>query len=164
MENKILDISEDFVKNAIEKALRECDVHVKFITESLATLEKYFPLNIKSYSQIMKDSNMAYLDQFIYRYTKLEDVIGGTLISNIVYLFEYAENGKTFVEKLAILEREGLIESITTWEYFRSLRNRLSHEYALDVDRQINTLNEVCSGYFHMLEDLKKMKVFSEKF
>ncbi len=162
MENKVLDISEGFVKNAIQKSINECDIHIKFITEALDVLAKYFPLSVKNYSNILKENNMAYLDKFVYRYTKLEDQIGSTLINNIAYLFEYAENGKTFVEKLAILEKEGIIESIQTWEYIRSLRNRLSHEYALDMDRQINTLNEVCSAYFHMQKDFNKMKEFFE--
>ncbi len=163
MDNKVLDISDDFVKNAIQRSINECDIHSKFIAEALDILSKYFPLTIKSYTQILKDNNMAYLDQFIYRYTKLEDQLGGSLISDVVYLFEYTENGKTFEQKLAILEKEGLVESVQSWQYFRSLRNRLSHEYTLDIDRQIQTLNEVCSAYFHLIGDFKKMKEFFEK-
>ncbi len=160
MENKVLNISEDFVKNAIAKAINECDVHIKFILDALSVIEKYFPLTIKSYSKILKESNMAFLDQFVYRYTKLEDKIGGSIVSDIVYLFDFAENGKTFREKLGVLEKEGLIENVQTWEYFRDLRRRLSHEYALDVDRQMNTLNEVCSAYFYLVKDYNKMKEF----
>ncbi len=161
-ESKVLNISEDFVKNAIKKSISECEVHIQFITSALVVLEPYFPLTVKSYSNILKDNNMAYLDQFVYRYMKLEDKIGDSLIEDIVYLIEYSALDKTFTHKLNVLEKEGIIESEQTWQYLRDLRTRLSHEYVLDVERQIKTLNEICGGYFHIGKDFTNMKEFAK--
>ncbi len=144
----------------IKNAIKECDIHIVRISEALTVVEKYFPLTEDRYDDLENCCFTPYLDQFVYRYAKLQDKIGGSIIKNIVYFIEYSEDDKTFIDKLNVLEREGLIESTTVWEDFRDLRNRLSHEYAFDIEQQINTLNEVYKAYFVIKVDFSKMKAF----
>ncbi len=147
----------------VKNAIGECEFHIKRILEARVVLDKYFPLSEKGYEALESDGAMPYLDQFVYRYAKLQDKIGSSIIKNIVFLVEYSEDGKTFIDKLNVLEREGLIKSTTAWEGFRDLRNRLSHEYSTDIDTQIKTLNEVYKAYFIVEGDFTKMKAFLQR-
>ncbi len=148
------------ILRTVSLAIEECDLHIKRIFEALAIVQKYFPLSANSYEDLQRDGAMAFLDQFVYRYSKLQDKIGSSVIKNIVYLVEYSESGKTFIDKLNILEKEGFIESAIMWEGFRDLRNRLSHEYSIDIEQQIKILNEVYEAYSYISKDFAKMKNF----
>ncbi len=141
----------------IQKSIAECDIHIKRIGDALTKIEQYFPITEDVYDNFSIDDIQA-LDQFVYRYTKLQDKIGSSLLKNIVYLVEYTDNTSTVIDILNVLEKHSIIESAERWNTCRSLRNRLTHEYTSDVNLQINLLNEVYDSYKYILKDFKNIK------
>ncbi len=150
---------DDIIIPRIQKSISECDIHIKRIGEALAKIEQYFPITKDVYYKFSID-DIGALDQFVYRYTKLQDKIGSSLLKNVVCLVEYTDNTATFIDILNMLEKHSIIESTERWNMFRSLRNRLTHEYTSDVDLQINLLNDVYNSYWYILKDFENIKKF----
>ena len=67
------------------------------------------------------------LDQFIFRFSKLQDGIGAMSIRDI----------------LNRLERLNLIDDVESWVYIRELRNTVSHNYPLGTKEVVDSLNEL---------------------
>lgn len=136
----------------IKDAVAECEIHIKRISEALSKLEKYLPLTEDIYNNLTSDDIQA-LDQFIYRYTKLQDKIGSSILKNLVYLLEYSDNTRTFIDMLNILEKNNIIASANKWKDFRDLRNRLTHEYINHTDLQVKLLNDVYDAYLYIQKE-----------
>ena len=91
------------------------------------------------------DEDMAVLDQFLYRFTKLQDCLGLRLIPTLYLLLEPETIARPFIDILNRLEKLGVLTSAEDWQYFRSLRNNLAHEYperTADIIYAINSLHE----------------------
>jgi len=146
----------------IKDAIAECEIHIKRISEALSKLKKYLPLTEDIYNNFTND-NIQALDQFIYRYTKLQDKIGSSILKNLVYLLEYSDNTRTFIDMLNILEKHNIIASANKWKDFRDLRNRLTHEYINNIDLQVKLLNDVYDAYLYMQKEFLSIKEYCEK-
>ncbi len=149
--------NDDIIILRIQKSISECDLHIKRIGEALAKIERYFPITEDVYEKFSID-DIGVLDQFVYRYTKLQDKIGSSVLKNAVCLIEYTDYTGTFIDILNTLEKHNIIESAERWITFRSIRNRLTHEYTSDVDLQINLLNDVHNSYWYILKDFENIK------
>ncbi len=130
--------------------LHECDVHAKRIRYAQEQCAPFFPLTATSYKTLTEDA-ITYLDQLVYRYTKLQDTLGAKLFPLIVeHLREDAES-LTIVDKLSQLERSGAIESSQKWQEMRELRNQLAHDYEDDPDSAADYLNELFTSSNELL-------------
>lgn len=147
----------------IQTSIDECDLHIKRIGDALAKISSYFPITEDVYESFSIDDIQA-LDQFLYRYTKLQDKIGSSLLKNVMYLIEYADGTTMFIDILNILEKYNVIENAERWNMFRGLRNRLTHEYTNDINLQIKTLNEVYDSYQYILRDFENIKNVIRKY
>ena len=122
--------------------LHECDVHAARIAHAREVCGTLFPLTPASY-QRLSDDDVAYVDQLIYRYTKLQDALGSKLFPMIVAHLREDAASMTVLDKLAHLERAGAIESAEHWQELRELRNQLAHEYEDDAKSVTVYLNEL---------------------
>ena len=63
------------IKERIEKILYECDRHVLRIGEAVEDLKEFMPLDKNRYISLDK-YKVQPLDQFLFRFSKLQDAIG----------------------------------------------------------------------------------------
>ena len=112
----------------IKDAIEECDKHLLRIHESFARISNKFPLDIDVYKNFSSEDVMA-IDQFLYRYTKLQDKIGSSLIKNICIYLDGDNDLRTFIDNLHVLEKYDILTSVAEWEELREIRNSLTHEY-----------------------------------
>lgn len=63
-----------------EAAILEGDKHLYRLEMAHNKLEQLFPLTVDTLAQL-SDLNTETLDQFIYRFTKLQDCMGSRLLS-----------------------------------------------------------------------------------
>jgi len=128
--------------------LGRCREHARLLTESLGAIEANLPLDAQGLEQVRGDpGQMAYLDQFAYRFGRLQDTMGRQVLPLILEVFrEPLPDNATFMEKLSRLERLGLIPSVEDWDLIRELRNGLTHDYPEAGAELAASINQAVTG------------------
>ncbi len=167
----------------LEKAITECDKHAKRANYALAFIKDMFPFTIDTYqtflereesieSTVIENSlagvpidniddykqKLEYLDLFLYRYSKLQDKIGTSIIRAMSDLLEYNTETQSFIDCLNTAERYEIIESVEAWDKLRTLRNSIAHDYSDDLEYQVEILNKSLSNYSELLKILANIK------
>lgn len=117
----------DIKKLKQDKVINECEKHLQRLQYAKNELKTLFPLTQKSYENLTQE-NIQAIDQFIYRFSKLQDTVGEKLIKMVFTLYEENIEKFTFIDILNRLEKAELL-STQTWKELRDIRNELSHNY-----------------------------------
>ena len=89
---------------------------------------------------LLTDEQVQDIDQFILRYTKLQDTMGTRLFTSILnYLYEPVDN-RPMLDVLHRLEKLGLIDNIVMWQEVRLVRNRFAHDYLNDPEKKCSAI------------------------
>lgn len=107
-------------------ALWEADRHVEILTEALAEWDRAPALDPKSLEA--DHSRVRLMDQLLFRFMKLQDVMGERLVPATL-----AAMGEPF-EEWPMRDRLNRLEKLRylnadDWLAWREIRNRLAHEY-----------------------------------
>ncbi|UTC68235.1 MULTISPECIES: hypothetical protein [unclassified Treponema] len=127
-------------------AKEECEKHEARILKALGCLEPFFPLTENSINSF-DDERVAVLDQFLYRFSKLQDCIGLRLIPALYEVLENDDRIIPFIDVLNRLEKLGLLSSVNDWQFFRVIRNNLAHEYPEREEDVVEALNLLFSSW-----------------
>ena len=127
----------------LKLAHTECEKHRQKINRSL-TLLTFFPLTTESFDSLT-ESEVEHIDQFIFRFTKLQDAMGKRLIPITYQILEPEKEEASFIDILNKLEKLKIIPAAEEWLEFRSLRNELSHEYPDQTEITVENLNRLFS-------------------
>ena len=136
----------------------ECEKHEARILKALEILKPSFPLTKNSINSF-DDDRVAVLDQFLYRFAKLQDCIGLRLIPALYEALENDDRAIAFIDILNRLEKLGLLSSVNDWQFFRTLRNNLAHEYPEreeDVVEAVNLLFFSWERFYTLYQPLIK--------
>jgi hypothetical protein len=75
---------------------------------------------------------VAALDQFAYRFAKLQDVISTQLMRRFAtYVLREPVEDAPIVDILNLLERYRYLPSAARWQEIREMRNQITHEYMM---------------------------------
>ena len=143
------------INKKIEFYFYEADKHIEKIQKSKEILNKYFPFSIdtlEELNEIEKDK----LDVLVFRFSKLQDLIGEKLFRNILNLMGY-NTQKPFIEILSELEREGLVD-INKWIALRNIRNSIAHEYPYQEEILIEAINFILENSQYLIEIVNNLK------
>ncbi|KAF0162038.1 MAG: hypothetical protein FD157_4051 [Rhodocyclaceae bacterium] len=83
------------------------------------------------------------LAAFNERFAKLQDTLGAAMRHACLLL---GENPDNFLKVLAYYEKQGVVDSIETWQTLRTVRNLAAHNYDTDygvIAEHFNTLHEM---------------------
>ncbi len=131
-------------RNKVEANLQESFKHLKRINSAFDKLEKRynFPLNKQNFD-ILSDciEDVAFSDQIIYRFSKLQDCMGAKLFKSLL-LYQGENVNKPFLDILNQLERIDII-NVENWFEMRDLRNEIAHEYEDNEEFAIHILNSI---------------------
>ncbi|MGE0566264.1 MAG: hypothetical protein AB7O50_17325 [Pseudolabrys sp.] len=109
-------------------ALWECRKHVRHLRRAQEAIGSMGPLDARRL-EAFSDDEIRIVDQFIYRYTSLQDTLGQKAFK---YLLDATQEPvpptATFIDRLHVLERLGVL-AVSEWENTRIIRNRLVHDY-----------------------------------
>ena len=134
-------LREVFVER-IRSTVTMCNQHKRYLIFSKEQMADIFPLSPVRFETI-SEGQVAMLDQMLFRFSKLQDVIGKRLIKEILeYLGEDIES-LPFIDRLLILEKLEIFPSADEWLAFRELRNVVSHEYPENAEKIVHGLNEL---------------------
>ena len=128
---------------SLDDLLNECDLHLLALQEAIARCPQ--PLTVGHFATRNPDL-VAALDQFAYRFAKLQDVMSVQLFRRFALdaLYEPAES-LPVIDILNLLERYRYLPSALRWQEIREIRNQITHEYRLDPGELIVTL-EIAFG------------------
>ncbi len=128
------------VKAKIHSSIRECDSHMEKLKRGRGLLADFFPLDVNTFKNL-SDDQIEHIDQFIYRFTRLQDSMGKRLFPAIISYVDNDLTSLSFLDILARLEQLSIIKSDHDWQFFRNLRNNLSHDYPDNMKIMVETLN-----------------------
>lgn len=111
----------------------------------------------------LSDSEIATLDQMLFRFGKLQDAIGQRLLPAILLAGQEWRDDETFLDKLNRLEKLGAIPSASDWVKLRELRNSAMHEYPDEPDVNVANLNRLFEGISGLECNLAQARQFAQE-
>ncbi|NPA73119.1 MAG: nucleotidyltransferase domain-containing protein [Epsilonproteobacteria bacterium] len=149
----------DEKKSRIQKYINECEKHKLRIEKAYSKIKDILPLSARNYENL-SDDEVAAIDQYLFRFAKLQDTIGDKLFRLIVS--EYVENidQMTFLDILNHLEKIGILDSADVWKRLRAIRNEISHQYDDDPTETAQSLNNIFAykdELINIFDEIKKV-------
>ena len=149
-------------QETIERLQREyevCDKHILRIDEALRGLKVDFPLTLETYQSFDSDQ-IRCIDQFIFRFSKLQDAIGAKIFRYTLEILEEDVTSLPMRDILNRLERFNIIPSTDEWIYIRELRNEIAHDYPLYENEIVAILNELVVKVEVVIDIYNKLKTY----
>ena len=140
-------------KQKVEDNLNESYKHFSRLENAFEALKKnyFFPISTDNFKIILENiEHLAYSDQIIYRFSKLQDCMGAKLFKSVL-LYQGENVNKPFLDILNQLEIIDII-NVDEWFEIRDLRNEIAHDYEDNDEMAINILNTI----YKLKTDLKE--------
>jgi uncharacterized protein with HEPN domain len=140
--------------------LNESQKHLLRLENAFVALSSHysFPLTMDEFKKIVNCiEHLAYSDQIIYRFSKLQDCMGAKLFKSVL-LYEGENVNKPFLDILNRLEAIDIIK-VDEWFEIRDLRNEIAHDYEENDEIAINILNTI----YKLKSELKEILEAIEK-
>jgi uncharacterized protein with HEPN domain len=134
--------------------LKESFKHLERLNNGVIELQKSFnfPIDSESFEEILNSNQLlAYSDQIIYRFSKLQDSIGAKLFKSLL-LYQGENVNRPFIDILNQLEKIEIID-VDEWFEIRDLRNEIAHDYNSNDDIAVEILNSI----FKLKDKLRKI-------
>lgn len=126
------------VAQTFKEKLYECDKHVEKISISKKHLSAIMPISVETYLDL-DDIQMSFIDQLIFRFSKLQDTLGEKIFPFILVLSKEEVKKKTFIDILNRLEELEVVNK-TQWLGLRESRNEIAHEYSFNTEEVVNSI------------------------
>ena len=126
----------------IQKYINECKKHTIRINEAFEEIKEIFPLSGKKYLNLTSNE-VKNIDQYLFRFSKMQDTIGEKLFRLIVEDFVENINNMTFIDILNRLEKVGVLQSTVEWHVLRKARNSIAHQYDDDENEMADAINSI---------------------
>jgi hypothetical protein len=104
----------------------------------------FIPLNSDRYMNLSEDE-IEHIDQYLFRFAKLQDAIGHRLIKAVLYYLGEQIDGVPLIDLFNKLEKMDVVEDYDNWMKLREVRNSVAHEYDDDPAENAKRINAVYS-------------------
>lgn len=149
----------DIKRLKLLQALDECNEHIKRMLYAYHKMAKFMPLDATKYDHLT-DEQVENIDQFIFRFSKLQDAMGERLFRRVLIGLEEEVKNKPFLDLLNRLEQLGTIKNKEEWLLLRRLRNALSHEYLNESEANALNINMVYENTHKLYEIFMQVKMY----
>lgn len=112
---------------ALRQAHDTCLAHHEALSEALADLHLRHLKD--SDLQCLSKDDRRLLDQFAYRYTRLQDDMGARLMPTALLALGEEISAMPVLDRLDRLEQLGWLPSAEEWSELRRTRNEFTHDY-----------------------------------
>ena len=129
-------------KEILKKEHESCNIHADRIEKALIEIGKILPLSIEKIVN-MDTQQLAITELLTGRFAKLQDTIGEKIFKLILISLGEDIKGKSFIDRLNLLEKLGYIEDAQHWFDYRDARNAVSHEYPDSPDLMVKNLEAI---------------------
>lgn len=130
-------------EEVLNKIIDECLKHKKHMLLALTKMSPIIPLSNVKYDTLTNDE-IEHIDQFLYRYSKLEDTMYRKLFRNLLlFSGERSYKDAPFIDILTKMEKLKILNSKYDWLDLKELCNETTHEYENDAEYGANFINEI---------------------
>ena len=129
----------------LNKIIATCQIHQKRLDFAYSKIKNLFPITESGYYSL-KDEEMAYIDQYIFRFAKYQDLIGSKLFKQILITEGEDVENMSFRDIFNKAEKIGIAEDWEQWFELRQIRNEISHDYPVLSEEAVNSLNRIISS------------------
>ena len=126
----------------VQKYINECKKHSIRIEEAFEEIKDIFPLSGKKYLTLT-NMEVKTIDQYLFRFSKMQDTIGEKLFRLVVEDFVENIDGMTFIDILNRLEKVGILQNAGEWRTLRKARNSIAHQYDDDENEMADAINSI---------------------
>ena len=148
--------------DSFSKKIYECEKHIEKLTDAKEYLKDIMPLSLENYMQIDKIQS-SFIDQLNFRFSKLQDTIGESILKGILIKSKENVEKMTFLDILNRLEKLEILDK-NRWLELKEVRNEIAHEYSFNQDEVVDNINliyeksdELISIYHDLYEFLKRI-------
>jgi len=145
------------------EVLKICDCHAERLRWAMGEMRGRLPFNASVLGDL-SGVDLAILDQFTVRFSKLQDMMGAKLFPVVLELTKEQGELSGFIDKLNRLEKNGAIPSASDWLVLREMRNSFSHEYPDEPEIQASLLNKAFLLADQLLEILAGVKIYADRY
>lgn len=124
----------------LKEAVKLCIIHSERMLFAWGKINHHFPLSVETYSQLSPE-DLSFFDQLIFRFSKMQDSIGGRLFPAILENLGEEIRGLPYIDRLTKLEELAVISSAGDWMLLRETRNIVTHEYPFNTNDIVEGLN-----------------------
>ncbi len=124
----------------LHEAVLLCSIHEERMRFAWGKIASLFPLTTEIYEGLEPEM-LSFFDQLIFRFSKLQDSMGGKLFPALLENLGEEVRGKPFIDVLNKLEELELLRNSNDWLLLRETRNIVTHEYLHATGEIINGLN-----------------------
>jgi len=149
--------SKSEIQDKLNESVQLCVIHSERMSFAWSKVEKYFPLDTEKYKLLLPEE-LSFFDQLIFRFSKLQDSMGGRLFPTLLAYLGEEVKGKPFIDQLAKLEELNIIPDSNDWFLLRETRNIVTHEYPFIVDEVIQGLNLLSKHYLLIMKIWKQVE------
>jgi len=140
------------LNDSIKQTFEICALHLKRMKFAKSKVQAFIPINRDNYYS-MDDETIGFLDQYIFRFSKLQDTIGARLFPLTLEALAEPVTNKAFIDILNRLEKLEILDSAFSWVQLRKIRNDIAHEYQASLIERIEGINCL----FDNMEGLKQI-------
>lgn len=149
-----------FKQEKVERIIRECDKHILRIKDSSEQMQNFMLLDSESYQHLSK-LQVQIIDQFLFRFAKLQDSIGEKLFKAILIFLDEDVDNKPFIDILNRMEKLEILGNVEEWRELKDTRNELSHAYD-EPDEMVLSINKIFSKKDNLILTYKNIKDYYE--
>ncbi|MCB5250051.1 MAG: nucleotidyltransferase domain-containing protein [Sulfurimonadaceae bacterium] len=130
----------------LEKYFEQCDNHIQRMEAAYANVKKVLPLSHHQYAKL-DDEMVKNIDQFLFRFSKLQDTIGDKIFKTILFQYNPEFEKLTFIDFLHELEKKEILVSANDWQILRKARNNIAHQYDDEPEEMSQAINEIFAQF-----------------
>lgn len=135
-----------------ERALEVCLGHADALHDALDDLEgKHFSATGLC---ALSSHDRRLLDQFAYRFTRLQDDMGGRLFPALLVVLGEEIASMSMIDRLNRLEQLGWIPLADKWLELRRIRNEFAHDYPENPELHLARLRQAMAAGQRLMEIL----------
>jgi hypothetical protein len=143
------------ISDTLEKKLYECDMHVQKLYDAKEFLVEIMPMNLENYLKIDKIQS-SFIDQLNFRFSKLQDTVGESIIKSLLILSKEPIEKMTFLDMLNRLDKLEILEK-DRWLELREVRNEIAHEYSFNQQEVVDNINMIYEKTDELIMIYKKL-------
>lgn len=137
---------------ALQQAHATCLAHRRALREALADLRQR-DLKATDLPCLSKEDRRL-LDQFAYRYTRLQDDMGVRLLPAILKALAEEVGEMPVADRLNRLEQLRWLDSAAEWLDLRRIRNEFAHDYPSDIEERFARIRLAMTAAERLVEIL----------
>lgn len=112
---------------ALQQSLALCQGHADALQEALQDIHAR-DMDLDCFTHLSKQDRRL-LDQFAYRYTRLQDDMGAKLMPAVLKALGEDVAPMSALDRFFRLEQLGWLASADDWQNLRQIRNQFTHDY-----------------------------------